>query len=282
LKKKLLIILPIVAVLLLAGYAYGVPAAQTNSYKTTARTNQLALSAGVAKAISAANQNAFLDPEITMAEAKNATIISKNAAADLETKIKGNEKGLANFNELSFISTVNPSYKTTLELNKLEKDYVKASKEYLAEFQAVNKYNEQTLPILEISEQLPDILAKFETAESEQEFYAVIDELIAKLDQATKTAAALTPPESVKEAHEFNLKGLREVTNIFKKMKTAVQAMDIEALATLMTDADKKMTSMEKDGKKLTLKLIEESKLTKLGNSLNKINKEIDLKTAKL
>jgi hypothetical protein len=282
LKKKLLIILPIVVVLLLAGYLFGVPAMQTNSYKSTARTSQLALSASVAKAITAANQNAFLDPEITMAEAKNATIISKNAAADLETKIKSNESGLTSFNELALIAAVNPSYKSTIELNKLEKDYVKTSKEYLAEFQAVNKYNEQTLPILEISEQLPDILAKFETAESEQDFYAVIDELVAKLDQATKIGAALTPPESVKEAHEFNLKGLREVTTIFKKMKTAVQAMDVEALMTLQTDADKKMTSMEKDGKKLTLKLIEQSKLTKLGDTLNKINKDIDLKTAKL
>lgn len=281
-KKKILLISVPVAVLLLAAiYLFGVPALQTNGYKTTARSNQLALSASTAKAISAASQNAFSSPD-SMAEAKNSLKILKDAGNDLETKIQSNESGLVRFNELPFVTTVNSTYKTTTDLRTLEEKYVKAAKEYLVEYKAVTQYNEQTIPILAIIEKFPETVAKFQQAESEAEVYAAIDEFTAKLNQVTKIASSIKPPESVKESHELGLKGFAELTRIMKGLKTAMQAMDLEALTTLQTEFSTKMENFTKDGEKLDVKLVEESKLTKLGDTLNSLNKQIDLKTAEL
>lgn len=282
-KKTLLISLPVIVIILAAvGYLFGAPALQTGGYKTVARTNQLALASSTNKAIGAARQNAFLVQGISIPEAKNALKISNDAIADLETKIKSNEKGLTTLSELPYVAAVNKGYQATLDLKSLEGQYVKASKEYLAEFKAVTKYNEQSLSILEISEDFSKIGEKFETAESEADVTAIIDQYISKLNEVRKIAEAMKPAESVKELHQLNLKSLDEYTTLMKDLKAALQALDLNKLMTLSESADKMGTDLEKQSKKLAIKLVEESKLAKLGDTLNSLNKQIDTKTAEL
>lgn len=281
-KKILLISLPIAVIALAAIYLFGVPAMQTNGYKTTARSNQLALSASVAKATTTASQNAFSSPE-SVAEAKNELKMLKDAGNDLETKIKSNEKGLTQFSTLPFVTSVNSTYKKTADLKTLEEKYVKAAKDYLAEYNAIYKYNEQTLPILVIMlEKFPEAFTKLQEAESIDDAYIAIDSVVSQLNEITKIATAIKPAESIKESHEQELKGLAELTKIMKSLKTAMQAMDIDAVTTLQTEFSTKMDKLAKDEDKLNVKFVEESKLTKLGNTLNDLNKQIDLKTAEL
>lgn len=193
-----------------AGYFYGAPTLQTNGYKTVARTNQLALASSTNKAISAASQNAFLVQGISIPEAKNALKISKDAIADLETKIRSNEKGLITLSEMPLVASVNQNYKATLELKSLEGQYVQTSKDYLAEFKAVTAYNEKSASILELAEDFDKIGEKFETAESEADVMAIIDQYINKLNQVNKIALSMKPVESVKEMHQLSLKGLQQ------------------------------------------------------------------------
>ncbi|HEU4715351.1 MAG TPA: hypothetical protein VFS14_00795 [Candidatus Saccharimonadales bacterium] len=282
-KKVLLISLPILVIILAAtGYFYGAPALQTNGYKTVARTNQLALASSTNKAIGAASQNAFLAQGISIPETKNALKISKDAIADLETKIHSNEKSLTNLSEMPLVASVNPNYKATLELKSLEIQYIQASKDYLAEFKAVTAYNEKSASILELAEDFDKIGEKFETAESEADVMAIIDQYISKLNQVNKIATAMKPAESVKEMHQLNLQSLQQLTQLMKDLKAALQALDLEKLMTLSESADKINTDFEKQSKKLAIKLVEESKLAKLGNKLNDLGKKIDTKTAEL
>lgn len=67
-----------------------------------------------------------------------------------------------------------------------------------------------------------------------------------------------------------------------KDLKSALQALDLEKLMTLSESADKINEDLEKQSKKLAIKLVEESKLAKLGDKLNSLNKQIDAKTATL
>jgi hypothetical protein len=283
LKKALLISTPIIIIILVAaGYFYGAPTLQTNGYKTVARTNQLALASSTNKAISGASQNAFLVQGISIPEAKNALKISKDAIADLETKIRSNEKGLTDLSEMPLVASVNQNYKATLELKSLEGQYVQTSKDYLAEFKAVTAYNEKSASILELAEDFDKIGEKFETAESEADVMAIIDQYINKLNQVNKIAMGIKPAESVKEMHQLSLKGIQQLTQLMKDLKSALQALDLEKLMTLSESADKINEDLEKQSKKLAIKLVEESKLAKLGDKLNALNKQIDAKTATL
>lgn len=282
-KKALLISTPIIIIILVAaGYFYGAPTLQTNGYKTVARTNQLALASSTNKAISGASQNAFLVQGISIPEAKNALKISKDAIADLETKIRSNEKGLTDLSEMPLVASVNQNYKATLELKSLEGQYVQTSKDYLAEFKAVTAYNEKSASILELAEDFDKIGEKFETAESEADVMAIIDQYINKLNQVNKIAMGIKPAESVKEMHQLSLKGIQQLTQLMKDLKSALQALDLEKLMTLSESADKINEDLEKQSKKLAIKLVEESKLAKLGDKLNALNKQIDAKTATL
>jgi hypothetical protein len=283
LKKALLISTPIIIIILaVAGYFYGAPTLQTNGYKTVARTNQLALASSTNKAISAASQNAFLVQGISIPEAKNALKISKDAIADLETKIRSNEKGLTDLSEMPLVASVNQNYKATLELKSLEGQYIQTSKDYLTEFKAVTAYNEKSASILELAEDFDKIGEKFETAESEADVMAIIDQYINKLNQVNKIAMGIKPAESVKEMHQLSLKGIQQLTQLMKDLKSALQALDLEKLMTLSESADKINEDLEKQSKKLAIKLVEESKLAKLGDKLNALNKQIDAKTATL
>ena len=230
--------------------------------------------------MSAAKQNAYLQSDVTVAQAKNAVKISKDAADDLEFKIKNNEKGLTDFSELPWVKAVNGNYKTVLEARDLEGKYVQAAKEYLAELKGVNKYNEQTIPLLELTEQVQAISGEMNNVESADDVMAVIDELIAKLDQVIKLATPLQPAESLKESHEFNLKSVKELEVIMKQIKTAVMNQDIELYMTAAQAYTEKSVNMEKQSKALEVKFVEKSKLTQLGNKLNALSKEIDAKTA--
>lgn len=281
-KKKLLITLPVIALILIAVYLFAIPAMQTNSYKETVKSNQLALSSSADKAIGAASQNAFLSQDISLAEAKNALKISTDAISNFETKISSNEKGLTNLSELPFISAVNKNYKTAIDLKSLEEQYVTASKEYLAEFKSVNDYNKKTLPILEISEGFEAVSEKFQAAQSEAELTAAIDEYISKLEEAKMIATPIQPAESTKEMHDFSISGLGELSSIMKQLKAAIQAMDVEKMMTLSNTLQEKTTLINEKSKEITVRLIDESKLAKLGDRLNDLNKQIDAKIAEL
>ena len=279
-KKTLLISLPIVVVVLVAaGYFFGMPTLQTNGYKATAKQDQAVLSASVDRAITAAKQNAFLQDDVTIAQAKNAVKISNDAASDLESKINSNEKGLTNFSELPWVTTVNGSYKTTLAVRSLEAEYVKAAKDYLAELKGVNKYDEQTIPILELMEDVKDMPSLNDAADL-NEATAAIDNVIGKLNQVIKLANQMKPTESMKESHELNLKTANELVAIMKQMKTGVATLDVNLLMTSMQAVQDKTTSVEKKSKELEINFVEKSKLTKLGDKLNSLSKQIDAKTS--
>ena len=281
LKKKLLLIsIPVGVVLLAAaGYLYGIPSLQTNGYKAVQKSDQLSLSTSANAAITAAKQSAFLDQDVTIAQAKNAVKIANDAIGDLESKIRSTEKGLTTFSELPLIANINGGYKTTLGVRSLEVQYVKASNDYLAEFKSVNEYNEKSIPILEMSEQVETISASMQNATTPEDVVAVIDQLIAKLNQASKIAGTLKPAESQKESHEAGVKGLKDMTALLQQMKAAVVALDLDQFMTLAQAFEEKGTSLTKESKALTIKLVEKSKLTQLGDKINALNKQIDTKT---
>jgi len=280
LKKTLLISLPIVDVLLLAaGYFFGMPALQANGYKATAKQNQATLSASVDRAITAAKQNAFLQDDVTIAQAKNAVKISNDAASDLESKINSNEKGLTDFSELPWVTSVNSGYKTTLAVRSLEAEYVKAAKDYLAELKSVTKYDEQTIPILKLMEDVEN-MPSLDDAANLDEATAAIDNVIAKLNQVIKLADQMKPTESMKESHELNLKTANELVAIMKQMKTGIATLDAELLMTSLQAFQDKATSVQKKSKELEIDFVEKSKLTQLGDKLNSLSKQIDAKTS--
>lgn len=281
-KKKLLIILPTIALLLAAIYLFAIPSLQSNSYKVTANSSHSALASSVNSAINAATQSTFFADDITLAEAKNALKTSKDALSDLETKIQTNENNLTSFTELPMISVVNHNYKTTLDLRLLEEKYVQASKDYANEFKGVTTYEEQTLPLMEMTEQLPALSNKFETAQSPAEFATAIDEVIVKIDEMIKLASSIKPTDSLKEYHEYQLKSLNEFKSILNQTKAAVVAMDLDKLTTLSKTFETQNADIQKKSKDLSVKVVEESKLTKLGNTLKDLNKQIDIKTAEL
>lgn len=279
-KKKLLISLPIALVALVVVYLFGVSTLQANGYKSSAKSAQLALSGSVGKAITAARQNAYLDSTVNVIEAKNAVKISKDAAGELESKIKNNEKKLADFSELPLVVGVNQAYKEVLDVKALEGQYVKVSKEYLVELEAVNLYNEKLLPVFEIMDKMDVIAADMENAESVDEVTNALDKLVAELDKAIKLATQLKPAESQKEMHNSDVKDIKYLAYLVKQMKAAIVAEDMNKFIAAGEAFDKKEAAMEKVSKAQGITFVEKSKLAKLGDKLNNISKQIDIKTA--
>jgi hypothetical protein len=164
----------------------------------------------------------------------------------------------------------------------LEEKYVQASKDYANEFKGVTTYEEQTLPLMEMTEQLPASTSKFETAHSPAEFATAIDGFIGKIDEMTKLASSIKPAESVKEYHEYQLKSLDQFKSMLNQIKVAVVAVDLDKFTTLSNSFETQNADIQKKSKDLSVKIVEESKLTKLGNTLKDLNKQIDIKTAEL
>lgn len=282
LNKKLLITLPIVALLLLAGYFFVIPAMAVNDYKPKVAQSHLSLTSSIDKAINAARQNAFIASDITVAEAKNAINVSKDAASDLEVKIQSNEKALTSLSEVPFGAAVSSSYKRAQEVKSLEQQHLKAAKDYLAELKLVNDYNEKTVPIIEIMDQLKITAAEMESAESPEEILKAIDTYTTKLSAVEKIASPLTPAESLKKIHERNLKNVRESLSLMKQMKAAVIAMDVEKIMSLLETYQKLSAVSENEMKKLANEYVEESKLANLGKTVTELKSQIDTKTAEL
>lgn len=280
-KKILLISLPTVAVLVfVVAYLFSIPTLQTNDYKAIAKSNQLALSSSASKAIDSESQHAYFAQDVSVAEAKSALKVSQDAASDLESKINANEKGLTDFTELPLVSTVNNDYKNAVGLKSLESQYVKATKDYLTEFKSVNMYFEQTLPLVDISDQITSISNDIQNAGSVDELTAAIDKVIAKLDQATGILSSVKPPESVKGLHDANVASINDLTAIMKQLKAAVLAQDADTFTSLGQTFNDKQTAYEKQFKDLETKFVDESKLAKSANAINQLSKQIDAKNA--
>lgn len=274
--------MPIVALLLVAGYLFVIPTMAVNSYKSKVTQSHLSLAASIDKAINAARQDAFLAPDTTVAQAKNALQIAKDAASDLEVKIQSNDKALTDLTELPLAASVNGSYKNAQELKSLEQKHIQAAKDYLAEFKQVNDYNEKTIPILEIMDELKATATEMEGAESPEEILKAIDVYITKLDAAEKIASPLTPTESLKKVHEYNLENVHKALSLMKQMKAAVTAMDVEKIMSLLETYQKLSTTSEKELKELTTEFVERSKLTTLGKAATELKSRIDAKAANL
>lgn len=282
-KSKKLLIGGVVLVLVLAlvGYFVVTPMMQVNAYKQTVNDKHSKLNDKLNKVSAVLDRDIFVKTEVEPTTQRSDIKAGQEAVKDAESTLENVAGDLTGFSALPLLDW-NSKYKAAKELDAEEEKYVENARAYLAEFKAVLTYFEKSVDLEQKLANFQIALVDAEDAESPQEYADQLDKAIKDVEPVVAQAVAIQPPASLKEAHEYGSKTVKELLALYKEMAAAARNEDLDKLDTLAEQEEAKTTELIKKTDELNAAFIRESSLRKLNDTLNDLDRSIDRKAAQL
>jgi hypothetical protein len=271
----------LVLVLAVVGYFVVTPMVQTRAYKQTVNDKHSSLNDKLNKVSAVLDRDIFVKTEVEPTIQRNDIKAGQEAVKDAESTLENVAGDLTGFSALPLLDW-NSKYKAAKELDADEEKYVENARAYLAEFKAVLTYFEKTIDVEQKLTDFQIALAEAEEAETPQEFADEVDAAIKEVEPVVAQAAAIQPPASLKEAHDYGSKASKELLALYKDMATAARAEDMDKLDELTEQEESKLDEYIKRIDELNADFIRKSNLRKLDDTLKELDRSIDRKSSRL
>lgn len=201
---------------------------------------------------------------------------------DAQSTLALTEKELTHLNIAPGLSW-NSAYKPAKELRDNEQKYVDNTHSYLNELKSVLTYFDASADLdKEYEDAVNDLSNADLTAETDEDYAKQVDAVIVKIDQTNQKVAALSAPESLKAAHEYNVVTTKKLVQMLKDLSAAVKAQDYDKEDAIATDLANLMDEAISKSDDYNADFIRSSNLRKLDDKLNDLDRTIEHQTAKL
>jgi hypothetical protein len=118
--------------------------------------------------------------------------------------------------------------------------------------------------------------------ESADEYGAIVDDSVKKPQPTLNEIKAMSPPASLKEWHEYEVKATDELVVLYRDSAAAARAGDVDKLVSIVEQLSKKTNELISKADEYSADFIHESSLRKLDDALRALDGEISRKRASL
>lgn len=280
-KKNIAITCGVIAVVLLS-YVVVMPGRQVASYKQATETNQSKLNEKVNKVNDILDSDTFVKTDVEAAQVHADVKKGLESIKDAQSTLTLTDKELTHLNIAPGLGW-NSAYKPAKDLRDNEQKYVDNTRSYLNELKAVLTYFDANADLdKEYENAVNDLSNADQTAETDEDYAKQVDAVIAKIDQTNQKVAALSAPESLKAAHEYNVATTKKLVQMLKDLSAAVKAQDYDKEDAIATDLSNLMDEAISKSDDYNADFIRNSSLRKLDDKLNDLDRTIERQIAKL
>jgi hypothetical protein len=281
-KKALLITAGSVVVLAILGYLFLVPHFQVNAYANTIGEKQTKTNEALNKVRAILDRDTFLKTDVEHATVVSDVKVGNEAIANAESALQNSKSSLTTFNTLPLLSVVSSRYKAAESLKVDEQSYVTKYETFLNDVKSVLAYMDKSSDISSKLIDFTTIANEAMAAESPEDYSSKINKAIQTIQPAVDDLAKITPPASLKDTHDYDLKMVREVLDLYKQSATAMTNGDVELFSDILNQIVAKGDEATKKDDEFKTAFIRSSELQKNYTALFEINQQITKKQAEI
>ena len=163
-----------------------------------------------------------------------------------------------------------------------EQSYVTKYETFLNDVKSVLAYMDKSSDISSKLIDFTTIANEAMAAESPEEYSSKINKAIQTIQPAVDDLAKITPPASLKDTHDYDLKMVREVLDLYKQSATAMTNGDVELFSDILNQIVAKGDEATKKDDEFRTAFIRSSELQKNYTALFEINQQITKKQAEI
>ncbi|HJP81686.1 MAG TPA: hypothetical protein VJ841_04790 [Candidatus Saccharimonadales bacterium] len=280
--KVLPIITIAIAILFLFGYLFLIPNYQVGAYKNTVNEAQPKLD----EAIHSLDATLKLDI-LTRTNITPTTLVSdfnkgNETIKDVESVVYNSKNTLTTLKTLPLLGSINSSYKAAEDLKNDEQDYISKTETLTSDIKASLSYREG---VSDISAKFTDLrISTYDgmASETTETYTTKVNKGIESIQPSIDEFAKITPPASLKDAHDYNLKAFRDLVTLYKQSATALESRNTGLFNTTLEQIVTKGNEIMKKSDDYIATFIQSSELQKDYSSLLDIGHQVAQKQENL